>query len=328
MSTPRLVKHELLRKLHEIDDLSEIDKARACGYTGKASSRVQTNLLRQAIDEANQPIEFDLAIRLWLGSGAGTEIVGTPSDFLVTQPALAERLLTENDQYNAGISVFFKRAKRDETLISNVSFVVATESNAGGETIKLLSNIKNPSALAIDALTAAQWPDVPISLEFAEDLQSFLSTPWAKHHASLLTRMLTALLFSHEALYNPTWESLEIGRINPPDVIQSFLPHRGFAKVVAGETPYFDSIYENSKEGNYVLSKKMVKSIISASQLANVSTYRMLPCNSHWISVPSWIEIEDTLDEYLYGDLNGRMEEDDRFTSKMLLDIRYPVCVA
>jgi hypothetical protein len=327
MSITRLVKHELLRKLLKIDDLSESDKARACGYTGKASTRVQTNLFRQAINEANQPIEFDLAIRLWLGSGAGTEILGTPNNYLLTQPALAERLSTEQDQYKVGISVFFKRVKRDETLMSDVSFVVASESNAGGETIKLLSNIKNPSALAIDALTAAQWPDGPISLEFVEDLKAFLSTPWAKHHASLLTRILTALLFSHEALHNPTWESLEIGRINPPDVIQTFLPNRGYAKVVAGETPYFDCIYENSKEGNYVLSKKMVKSIISANQLANVSTYRMLPCNSHWISVPTWIEIEDTLDEYLYGDLNGRMEEDDRFTSKMVLDIRYPVCV-
>ncbi|MCX5969094.1 MAG: hypothetical protein NTV57_15980 [Cyanobacteria bacterium] len=194
MSTPRLVKHELLRKLSEVGGLSESDQARACGYAGKASNRVQTSLFKQAIDEANLAIEFDFAIRLWVGSGAGTQLLGNPENIQLSQPALAERVLTKPDQYNVGISVFFKTVERDDTLISDVSFVVASESSAEGETIKLLSNIKNPAALAVDALTAGQWPDGPQSLEFAADLEAFLFTPWAKHHASLLTRMLTALV--------------------------------------------------------------------------------------------------------------------------------------
>jgi len=324
MSTPRLVKHELLRKLSEVGGLSESDQARACGYAGKASNRVQTSLFKQAIDEANLAIEFDFAIRLWLGSGAGTQLLGKPENLQLSQPALAERLLTEPDQCNVGISVFIKTVERDDTLISDVSFAVASESSAEGETIKLLSNIKNPAALAVDALTAAQWPDGPQSLEFAADLEAFLSTPWAKHHSSLLTRMLAALLFSHEAIHNPKWENFQIGRINPPDAIQQFLPSRGLAKVIAGETPYFDSIYEEGGAGDYVLPKKMVKSILSAKQLANVSTYRMFPCNGDKISIPSWTEIDESLEEYLYGDLEGRLEEGDCFTSKILLEIKDP----
>ena len=98
MSTPRLVKHELLRKLSEVSGLSESDQARACGYAGKASNRVQTSLFKQAIVEANQAIEFDFAIRLWLGSGAGTQLLGKPENLQLSQPALAERLLTEPDE--------------------------------------------------------------------------------------------------------------------------------------------------------------------------------------------------------------------------------------
>ena len=324
MSSPKLVKHELLRKIAEIGSLSESDQARACGYAGKASNRVQTSLFRKAIDEANLAIEFNYAIRLWLGSGAGTQLLGKPENLQLSQPALAKRLLTEPDLYNIGISVYYKTVEIDDTLISEIAFVVASESSPDGEAIKLLSSIKNPAALAVDALTAAHWPDGPQSLEFAAELEAFLSTPWAKHHASLLTRMLTALLFSHEAVHNPKWKNFEIGRINPPDAIQQFLPSRGFAKVIAGETPYFDSIYEEGGAGDYVLPKKVVKSILSAKQLVNVSSYRMFPCQGDRLAVPSWMEIENSMDEYLYGDLEGRLEEGDRFTSKMLLEIKEP----
>jgi hypothetical protein len=136
--------------------------------------------------------------------------------------------------------------------------------------------------------------------------------------------MLTALLFSHEALHNPRWVNLQIGRINPPDAIQQFLPSRGLVKVIAGETPYFDSIYEEGGAGDYALPKKVVKSILSAKQLVNVSTYRMFPCNGKRISLPSWTQIDESLNEYLYGDLEGRLEEGDRFTSKILLEIKDP----
>ncbi|MEI8003565.1 MAG: hypothetical protein WCG94_04460, partial [Methanothrix sp.] len=116
MSTPRLVKHELMRKLSEVGGLSESDQARACGYAGKASNRVQTSLFRKAIDEANQVIEFDYAIRLWLGSGAGTQLLGKPENLQLSQPALAKRLLTEPDLCNIGISVYYKTVERDDTL--------------------------------------------------------------------------------------------------------------------------------------------------------------------------------------------------------------------
>jgi hypothetical protein len=150
----------------------------------------------------------------------------------------------------------------------------------------------------------------------------FLFTPWAKHHASLLTRIMTALLFSDEAFHNSTWENFQIGRINPPETIQQFLSSRGLAKVIAGETPYFDSIYGECGAGDYVLPKKVVKSILSAKQLSNFAAYKMFPCNCSKILIAFWTQIDEYMDKYLHGDLERGLEDGDRSTSKILLELK------
>ncbi|MCX5969092.1 MAG: hypothetical protein NTV57_15965 [Cyanobacteria bacterium] len=94
--------------------------------------------------------------------------------------------------------------------------------------------------------------------------------------------------------------------------------------MIAGETPYFDSIYDNNGEGEYVLPKKMIKSILAAKRLANVSTRVLFPCHGARLVVSSWLEIDGSLDNYLRGDLEGKMEWVDRFDSKMLLEIKKP----
>lgn len=317
---PRLINHLLLRELAQRHDLSEQDQARACGYVGRGSSRVQLGLFKAAVAEAHKPISFNFVIRVWIESGSGSYLVGMKGDPQAGHSVIEGGEVPGQPDFGVVLSLFFRSNLRNNRSFSDLAFVVVSERAGDEETTRLVSDPKQPSTLAEDALWAAYCPDQH-EFHFGPGLRKILVTPWALDHVDLLIRILTALIYSHEASHNPSWESLQIGRINPPVAITEFITSNSVANVIAGETPYYDSIAEVNNHGETVLPKPVLKAIQASKEVAIVSISRFFPAEGDSVVIRSWSEIEDGLDDYLRGDLQGQIIEDDRFRSEILLDI-------
>jgi hypothetical protein len=301
----RLCNHRLIQKLVVLHGSSEADIARACGYAGKASGRVNLNLFRKAITQAEMPILYDFAISISIADGP--EGFLGPKDYVcLTYPNL-ENLYPENpldpivmtaycrynDPYPVVSFLLVKvpgscpELESDPELLTEIGKISYLSSHSSmlspKESEQMLGNVF--SHITIASLKA-------LSISTTTLIASLLAGGLVSNTRDIDGDISTSV---EELLFHPAFH---------------LLMRKGKESRIASYRPFYNDIWERDDAGNSFIPKDVLRRLSVAQNIKSIECWTSYPASGERISVSNWQDIINSLEDYAHSCVDDMVQSD------------------
>ena len=306
----------LIKKLIDLEGSPEPEMAKACGYAGKASGRINLNQFRKAVALAREPIIYDFAITIIMSDGPD-EFLGPKDSVCLVHPNIAS-LYPENPTAPLILTAYC----RNDEPYPVVSFLLVKVPGSCPELVSdpdVLGEIGKVSFLgARSSMLSPKESGEMLANSFSTlsiaSIQS-LSASTVKLFASMLAgSLITNAKVSDEDFANSIQEAL----FHP--AFHLFIP-RGKDRRISSYRPCYSDIWERDDAGNSFIAKSKLQKLALADQVKSFECYTSHPTSGENVSVSGWKDIMNSLDDYSCASVGG-MEQGDRTWWKILVEIK------
>lgn len=312
----KLCNHRLIQKLVELHGSPEADMARACGYAGKASGRVNLNLFRNAITQAEMPILYDFAITISITDGP--EGFLGPKDYVCSTYPNLETLYLENplepivmtaycmhdDPYPVVSFLLVKvpgscpELESDPELLTEICKISFLSSHGS------MLSPKESEQMLVNVFSN-------ISIALLKSLPASIKTLMASFLAGCLvsnTRVVDGDIatFVEELLFHPAFH---------------LFMRKGKERRIASYRPFYNDIWERDDAGNSFIPKGQLRRLSVAQNVKSIECWTSYPVTGERISVSNWQDIINSIEDYALSCVD-EMEQSDSTLWRILAEIK------
>ena len=316
MQRTKLCNHRLIQKLAELHESSETDIARACGYAGKASGRVNLSLFRKAIAQAQMPILYDFTITISITDGP-EEFLGAKDSVCSTYPDL-ESLYPENPLRPIVMTAYC----RHDDPYPVVSFLLIKVSDTCHELEsdpELLTEIGKISFLSSHGSMLSPKE----SEQMLGNVFSHISFASLKALSTSTTTLIASLLAG--GLVSNTRDidgdiSTSVEELLFHPAFHLFM-RKGKELRIASYRPFYNDIWERDDAGNSFIPKDRLRRLYVAQDVKSIECWTSYPASGERILVSNWQTIINSLDDYAYLGVD-EMEQSDNTLWRILAETK------
>ena len=293
--------------------------ARACGYAGKASGRVNLNLFRKAIAQAQMPILFDFAITVSIADGP-EDFLG-PKDLVCSTYPDLDSLYPENPLHPIVMTAYC----RHDDPYPVVSFLLIKVSGTCHELEsdpELLTEIGKISYLSSHGRMLSPKESEQMLGNIFSNISILSLKALSTSTTALIASLLAGSLVSNTRdIDGDISTSVEELLFHP--AFHLFM-RKGKERRIASYRPFYDDIWERDDAGNSFIPKDRLRRLSVAQNVKSIECWTSYPASGERIMVSNWHAIINSLDDYACLGID-EMEQGDNTLWRILAEVKEDV---